>query len=109
VSFDLQQGVWGVALQNVFVKGWTESAELVDANIGVHQAYRVKDSSRWNLSGIFTGLKDVTVRVGVRNLFDEDPPFTAVSSYGSHAAGYAASFTDPRGRFYYASLGYQFK
>jgi len=109
VSFDLQQGVWGVALQNVFVKGWTESAELVNANIGVNAPYHVKDSSRWNLSGIFTGLKDVTVRVGVRNLFDEDPPFTAVSSYGSHAAGYAASFTDPRGRFYYASLGYQFK
>jgi hypothetical protein len=31
------------------------------------------------------------------------------SSYGSHAAGYAASFADPRGRFFYASLGYQFK
>jgi len=49
------------------------------------------------------------VRLGVRNLFDEEPPFTAVASYGSHATGYAASFADPRGRFYYASLSYQFK
>ena len=30
-------------------------------------------------------------------------------SYGSHATGYAASFSDPRGRFYYASVSYQFK
>jgi iron complex outermembrane receptor protein len=54
-------------------------------------------------------VKNLTVRVGVRNLFDKEPPFTASSSYGSHAAGYAASFADPRGRFFYASLGYQFK
>lgn len=108
-SIDLQRDTWGATLENVFVKGWTESADLVDANIGVHQEYHVKDSSRWNLSGVYTGLKDFSVRLGVRNLFDEEPPFTAVASYGSHATGYAASFADPRGRFYYASLSYQFK
>jgi iron complex outermembrane receptor protein len=32
-----------------------------------------------------------------------------VSSFGSHAAGYAASFTDPRGRFFYVNVGYRFK
>ena len=109
LSFDFQRDDWGVALENVFVKGWTESATLVEANVGVHEEYKVKDSVRWNLSGMYKGVKDVTIRLGIRNLFDKEPPFTAVSSYGSHAAGYAASFTDPRGRFYYASLGYAFK
>jgi iron complex outermembrane receptor protein len=109
LSFDLQRGPWGATLENVFIKGWTESAELVDANIGVATEYHVKDSDRWNLSGSYTGVKNLTVRVGIRNLFDKEPPFTAVSSYGSHAAGYAGSFTDPRGRFVYAAVGYQFK
>ena len=57
----------------------------------------------------YRGIKGMTARLGVRNLLDTAPPFTASASYGSHATGYAASFTDPRGRFFYASLAYQFK
>jgi iron complex outermembrane receptor protein len=109
LAFDWQQGPWGVTLENVFVKGWTESAQLVEANVGVREEHEVGDSDRWNLSGTYTGFKDLALRVGVRNLFDQAPPFTAVSSYGSHAVGYAASFSDPRGRFLYATLNYRFK
>lgn len=105
---DWTGGAWGARLENQFVKGWTESAALVDANIGVATDYHVKDSSRWNLSGAYTGVKNLTLRLGVKNLFDTAPPFTASSSYGSHAAGYAASFTDPRGRNYYAAASYKF-
>ena len=108
LSFDWTLGVWGARLENQFVKGWTESAALVDANIGVATDYQVKDSSRWNLSGAYTGIKGLTLRLGVRNLFDKAPPYTASSSYGSHAAGYAASFTDPRGRNFYAAASYKF-
>ena len=106
--FDWTSGAWGARLENQFVKGWTESAALVDANIGVATDYHVKDSDRWNLSGAYTGVKNLTLRLGVKNLFDKAPPFTASSSYGSHAAGYAASFTDPRGRNYYAAASYKF-
>ena len=106
--FDWATGAWGARLENQFVKGWTESAALVDANVGVATDYHVKDSDRWNLSGAYTGIKNLTLRLGVKNLFDKAPPFTASSSYGSHAAGYAASFTDPRGRNYYAAASYKF-
>jgi len=87
----------------------TESAELVEANIGVAEEHKVKDTIRWNLAGTWTGVKSLTLKLGIRNLFDEEPPFTASSSYGSHAAGYAASFADPRGRFFYGVVTYQFK
>jgi iron complex outermembrane recepter protein len=105
----LQNGPWGASLENVFVRGWTESAALVAANVGVDAEHRVRDSERWNVSTSYTGIKDLNLRFGIRNLFDEEPPFTAVSSFGSHAAGYAASFTDPRGRFFYVNVGYRFK
>jgi iron complex outermembrane receptor protein len=106
--FDWTSGAWGARLENQYVKGWTESAALVEANIGVATAYRVKDASRWNLSGAYTGIKNLTLRLGLKNLFDKAPPFTASSSFGSHAAGYAASFSDPRGRHFYAAASYKF-
>lgn len=105
---DWQWGDWGVRLENVFVKGWTESAGLVEANVGALVEHKVKDSNRFNLQLQYSGFDKLGLRLGVRNLFDEEPPFTAVSSYGSHAAGFAGSFTDPRGRFYYASATYKF-
>ncbi len=100
---------FGVTLEHVFTKGWTESAASVNGNVGVDAAHKVKDSSRFNLIMTYKAIKNLTLRVGIRNLFDTEPPFVASSSYGSHASGYAASFTDPRGRFFYTSLGYQFK
>lgn len=109
LALDLQNGPWGASLENVFVRGWTESAALVAANVGVNAEHRVRDSERWNVSTSYTGIKDLNLRFGIRNLFDEEPPFTAVSSFGSHAAGYAASFTDPRGQFFYVNVGYRFK
>jgi iron complex outermembrane receptor protein len=105
---DWQWGNFGVRLENMFIKGWTESAGLVEANVGVAEAHKVKDSSIFNLQASYTGFSHLVLRLGVRNLFDEEPPFTAVSSYGSHAAGFAGSFSDPRGRFYYASATYKF-
>ncbi|MDN3919500.1 TonB-dependent receptor plug domain-containing protein [Roseateles violae] len=109
LGFDYGFGDWVFALENVYVKGWTESAGLVEANVGVAQEHKVKDSSRWNASVSWKALKGLTLRLGARNLFDQAAPFTAVSSYGSHATGFAGSFVDPRDRFWYVTATYQFK
>jgi len=109
LAFDYALGNWGVTLENNFVKGWTESAGLVEANVGVAAEHKVKDSSRWNLAVSWKPMASLNLRLGARNIFDQAAPFTAVSSYGSHATGFAGSFTDPRGRFWYATANYQFK
>jgi iron complex outermembrane receptor protein len=109
LSFDWTLGSWNVALENVFTKGWQESAAVVDTNLGVDAPYNVKDTSRWNLAVSYRGFKDLRLTLGARNAFDQDPPFVASSSYGSHAAGFAGSFADPRGRFLYGTVSYQFK
>lgn len=108
-SAEWNSGPWSVVLENVFVKGWTESALLVYNSVGGSAAHDVKDSSRWNMSASYRGFKNLTLRLGIRNLSDKEPPYTAVPSYGSHAAGYAGSFVDPRGRYWYGSIAYQFK
>jgi len=109
LAFDWSRDDWGVVLENSFVKGWTESAAVVSANLGVDQAYQVDDTSRWNLAVSYKGIKNMRLGLGVRNLLDTEPPFVASSSYGSHAAGFAGSFADPRGRFWYLTAAYQFK
>lgn len=109
LSFDWTLGSWNVALENVFTKGWQESAAVVNTNLGVDAPYDVKDTSRWNLAVSYRGFKDLRLTLGARNAFDQDPPFVASSSYGSHAAGFAGSFADPRGRVLYGSVTYQFK
>ena len=109
LAFDWSRGPWGVALENTFVKGWTESAAVVDSNLGVDKPYDVADTSRWNLAVSYRGIKDLKLTLGARNLFDSEPPFVASSSYGSHAAGFAGSFADPRGRFWYLTANYRFK
>ncbi len=98
-----------VALEHVFTNGWTESASQVNANLGVNAPYKVADTSRWNMAVTYRGFKDLTLRLGARNLLDDAAPFVASSSYGSHAAGFAGSFADPRGRFWYLSASYKFK
>ncbi|MFG6464665.1 TonB-dependent receptor plug domain-containing protein [Roseateles sp. DXS20W] len=109
LSFDWTLGSWNVALENVFTKGWEESAAVVNTNLGVDAPYQVKNTSRWNLAVAYRGFKDLRLTLGARNAFDQDPPFVASSSYGSHAAGFAGSFADPRGRFIYGTVTYQFK
>ena len=109
LSFDWTLGSWNVALENVFTKGWQESAAVVNTNLGVDAPYNVKDTSRWNLAVSYRGFKNLRMTLGARNAFDQDPPFVASSSYGSHAAGFAGSFADPRGRFIYGTVTYQFK
>ena len=106
---DWSRGDLSLALEHVFTNGWTESAAQVNANLGVNAPYKVKDTSRWNLALTYKGFQNLTLRVGARNLLDDAAPFTASSSYGSHAAGFAGSFADPRGRFWYGTATYQFK
>jgi iron complex outermembrane receptor protein len=42
--------------------------------------------------------------VGVRNLFERDPPFSAVAF-----TGFDPAYADPRGRTYYARLTCAFR
>jgi iron complex outermembrane receptor protein len=59
-----------------------------------------------NLS--WTGIKDLTVNFGVRNLFNKQPQvFIPVSN--QFQSGYDITQYDPRGRFVYLSAGYKFR
>ena len=62
----------------------------------------------YHLQGVYTGIRNLTVTLGARNLFDKDPPYTNAGGQTSFQAGYDPLYVDPRGRFLYARLGYKF-
>lgn len=109
LAFDGAYANGNLTLENVFVKGGTESAGLVEANVGPSVEHKVKDSSRWNMAVGGKPLPSLALRLGGRNLLNQAPPFTAVSSHRPHGTGHAGSFVDPRGRLWSVSANYQLR
>ena len=61
----------------------------------------------WDLSVGYTGIKGLTLRAGVLNLFDEDPPYTnQVVSFQARA--YDDRFHNPLGRTWTLGARYEF-
>ncbi|WP_371193713.1 TonB-dependent receptor domain-containing protein [Glaciecola sp. SC05] len=62
----------------------------------------------YNYSMNYTGFDDIELIVGVKNLFDTDPPFTAHQNDFSPGAAFDPRVADPRGRAYTVQLNYNF-
>lgn len=60
----------------------------------------------WGINAAYTGFRNWTFALGVKNLFDSDPPFTRQTQ--AFQVGYDPALTDPTGRFYYGSIRYRF-
>jgi iron complex outermembrane receptor protein len=56
---------------------------------------------------VYTGIKNLGLTLGVRNLFNHDPPYVNGSG-GAFQAGYDPTYVDPRGRFAYFKVNYKF-
>jgi iron complex outermembrane receptor protein len=55
----------------------------------------------------FLGLKSYKLTLGVKNLFDKNPPYANYAgSANNFIGGYDLSYSDPRGRFIYANVTY---
>ena len=67
---------------------------------------RVGNYEVYDLQGRWTGVKNLTVTLGVKNLFDRAPPFT--NQTFAFQNGYDPSYADPRGAFWYGNVGYKF-
>ena len=100
-SVDLERGPVTASIEQTYHAGWTETFQLG----GTH---RIPSHSRINMSLKFQAWRGLAVKLGVRNVLDESPPFTDVSSNGSHAQGWANAVADPRGRFWYTTISYKF-
>jgi iron complex outermembrane receptor protein len=94
-----QFGAWGATLAQTFQSG------VADANPnGQGDPRRVGSYSLWDLQATWTGWRNASVALGVRNLLDTDPPFT-----NSGFNGTDPTYSEVRGRSFYARLSYAFR
>jgi iron complex outermembrane receptor protein len=107
LAVDWTAGPWGVTLAQNFQKGhW----DLPSTNAAPGDPQRrVGNYETYDLQLRYTGFKSLTLRGGVRNLFDRDPPYSNAGGQTSFQTGYDPLYADPRGRFIYVGFSYEFK
>ena len=70
---------------------------------------KVKAYQLWNTSVSYSGVKNLTLALGVKNLLDKDPPFSAAYDSNTGAgSSWEPRVADPRGRSYTFQIDYKF-
>jgi iron complex outermembrane receptor protein len=95
------RGALSMTLSNRFLSGYDDQP----GDNGV-AAGRVGHYSTWALAGSWAANKQVSVTAGVKNLLDQDPPFTVQGV--TFQQGYDPRYTDPVGRTLYVRATYAF-
>jgi iron complex outermembrane receptor protein len=101
VQLTWEHGAWSATLAQRHQSGYTDGNPTPSG-----EARRVGTYSLVDLQGAYRGFGNTTVALGVRNLFDRNPPFTNVT--GFHV-GYDPAYGDPRGRTFYARVSHAFR
>ena len=108
-SFGVARGDWSGLLIQSFSSGYAD--QVPNGGKGTPPPGFKPDVSSYttyNLSGTYTGFKNTTITVGIQNLFDRDPPFTAHNVDEVVGAGWDPRVADPRGRSLSFQLKYKF-
>jgi iron complex outermembrane receptor protein len=98
-------GGWGATLGNLYSSGYQDALNT-DGEGDCNTARRVVSLSLWDLQATYTGFKNTTLTVGVKNLFDTNPPLT--NQGYSFQTGYDPAQYNALARVIYASISYKF-
>ena len=108
-----RRGNWSFLVNNLYRNSYLDAVLPGVANGSVRprdwQA-RVKPYSTYGLSATYRGIKNMTIVAGIKNLFDEDPPFSATYDTNTGAgSSWEPRIADPRGRSFSLRVDYRFK
>jgi iron complex outermembrane receptor protein len=100
-TLDWTSGPWGATLAQTYQDSYKEQ----DFVTGLER--RVGTYELFDIQGRWTGWKNLSLKLGVRNILDRAPPVSNQSN--TFQAGYDPSYGDPRGRMYYGTIQVSFK
>jgi iron complex outermembrane recepter protein len=110
LSLGFNTGPWEAVLSQNFQTGYDDVAgTFEDATDPAYVPRHVSRYLNYDLQGAYTGIKNTRIALGVRNAFDQDPPYTNAGGQNFFQAGYDPGYADPRGRFFYGTVTYSFK
>jgi iron complex outermembrane receptor protein len=108
-TFNLAKGNWSGTLSQIYKSGYKD--ELPDAGLETPPAGfnpDVHSYTTYSLYGTYKGIKNMVITVGIQNLLNTDPPFTAHNVDEVVGAGWDPRVADPRGRSLSFQLNYKF-
>jgi len=107
------RGDWIGTLAHVYRSGYKDAVLPGVANGSVKPVDwqpNVEPYQVVNLSVAYRGIKDLTLTAGIKNLFNQDPPFSAAYDTNTGAgSSWEPRVADPRGRAYTLRAEYQFR
>jgi iron complex outermembrane recepter protein len=108
LSVDWDNGPWGLTLANTYYARYTDQNTAINLDTGEQvSANKVKAYSLWDLALSYELSKATKLRGGIQNLLNTMPPFSNQAYY--FLASYDPTYTDPRGRSFYASISHSFR
>jgi len=92
---------WNASITQNFQSGYQDGQDQGGTlqNVGAFSTYDTQVG--------YTGIKNLTLNFGLKNMFDRDPP-SITNSQNYFQSGYDPTYYDPRGRFAYVSGSYKF-
>ncbi|WP_407935437.1 TonB-dependent receptor domain-containing protein [Alkalimonas cellulosilytica] len=111
LNFSYTHGDFMHSLTQIYRHGY-ESAVFARIASGVHNPpnfdYRVKSYTTYNYSLTYRGLENTLITMGIKNLFDQDPPFSSHNMDSAAGSAWEPRVADPRGRAYTLLVEYTF-
>ncbi|USA55490.1 TonB-dependent receptor [Acinetobacter sp. C32I] len=98
-NLDWRYENWALNLQQNFSKGYKDQ----NSN---GQDHSVGDYTTYNLSGTYKGFKNLELTLGLKNMFDAEPPASNVVD--NFQMGYDPRYADAVGRSYFVRGTYKF-
>jgi iron complex outermembrane receptor protein len=106
------QGPWNATLTQLYRSGYKDAVLPGVANGSVTPpdwTPNVSAYTLYNMSVGYTGIKNLGLTFGIKNLFDKDPPFSAVYDTNTGAgSSWEPRVADPRGRSFTFTVDYKF-
>ena len=100
-----KEGEWSGRISQSYTRGYKDE-EPFTIPPGFNPD--VKAYITYNASATYTGFRNTTVTLGIKNLLNTDPPFTAHNVDFAGGAGWDPRVGNPRGRAFTARLSYKF-
>ena len=99
LTLNWDSGLWAATLAQNFQLGYGDDGAPPERRVASYETY--------DIYGAFSGIKNLRLALGIKNLLDRDPPYSRQGQ--TFPVGYDPRYTDPRGRFFYGSVTYAFK
>jgi iron complex outermembrane receptor protein len=101
LTLDWVRGAWGATLAWLYSSGYNEP--LVSE---VPRVREVGAAQSWDLQARYTGFAGWQLAAGIRNLLDQQPPFSQTTSF---QFGFNPQVASPLGRVFYLRAGYSLR